>query len=88
MVLHWISPDIHLSKYLVIFGLSPKMDVILWIFHSNAKVRIYWSSQKCQYSVYLLQGAKVINFVAFKLEIRGGLDLDKFDNIMKPFKKV
>ena len=57
MLLDWISHDTHLSKYLVIFGWSAKMDLILWIFHGNAKVRIYWSSQKCPYLVYLLQGA-------------------------------
>ena len=56
MVPDWISHDTHLSKYLVIFGLSPKMDVILWVFHGYGNVRIYWSSQKCPYLVYLLQG--------------------------------
>ena len=56
MVFDWIFHDTHLSKYLVIFGLSAKMDVILWIFHGNTKVRIYWFSQKCPYLVYLLQG--------------------------------
>ena len=29
MVFDWISHDTHLSKYLVIFRLSPKMNVIL-----------------------------------------------------------
>ena len=43
----------HLSKYLVILGLSPTMDLILWIFYGNIKVRIYWSLQKGPYLVYL-----------------------------------
>ena len=33
------------------------MEVILWIFHGDAEVRINWSPQKCPYLVYLLQGA-------------------------------